>query len=109
MSAATETETAVRPIPAIDRFAKRHVGAFLDHTSRPRGRGARFRGPGPSLAPRVQRRRYVVAVRMRDSNGCIIEGYPLSPELTRFQARKLLRRVRLSIPQAGIWMWQGVL
>jgi hypothetical protein len=109
MSAAAETKMTVRPISVVDRFAKSHAGAFLDHATRPRGRGARFRGPGPSLAPRVQRRRYVVAVRMRDSKGCIIEGYPLSPELTRFQARKMLRRVRLSIPQAGIWMWQGVL
>lgn len=99
----------IRPLAHIQRFADEHAGAFLDYEPRKKGERARFRGPGPSSYPRVERRRYVVSVNMRDSQGRLILYHPFSRGLTHYQAKKMLRRVRLSIPQAGIVMWQGVL
>ncbi|RZZ81431.1 hypothetical protein [Pseudoxanthomonas winnipegensis] len=99
----------IRPLAHIQRFAYEHAGAFLDYEPRKKGERARFRGPGPSLGPRVTRRRYVISVNLTDSQGLIVLHHPLSPVLSHYQAKKMLRRVRLTIPQAGIVVWQGVL
>ncbi|GEM_PF-6507063 len=98
----------IRPLKYIEEFIVLGLGDVLEVPQRPRQPRARFRGLGPRLAPRVDRRVYRIAIRLKRRDGIVIEGYPLSYDLTRYQARKLLRRVRLTIPQAGIWTEQGV-
>ncbi|GAB2493198.1 hypothetical protein GCM10027084_02400 [Pseudoxanthomonas sangjuensis] len=99
----------LRPLIHMEQFLVKNLGEALEVPARSRQAQARFRGPGPGLGPRVYRREYWVAIRLERKDGKIVDGYPLSDrKLSRYQARKLLRRVRLTIPQAGIYVGQGV-
>lgn len=59
---------------------------------------------------RVGRRTYRVCVTLQMPDGSVVAGFPLGPERqTRLQARKLLKRIRAAIPEAGILRGQEVL
>ena len=59
---------------------------------------------------RFGRRTYRVCVTLRMPDGQMVIGYPLGPEpQTRFQARKLLVRVRRDVPEAYVLRGQEVL
>lgn len=59
---------------------------------------------------RVGRRTYRVCVTLQMPDGGVVAGFPLGPDRqTRLQARKLLKRVRAQIPEAGILRGQEVL
>ncbi len=98
----------VRPLKYIEHFVAMNLGEVQEIPLRAKGPRGRFRGPGPSKCSLVYRRKYSVACILKTHTGTTFQNYPLSLDLTRHQARKLLRRVRLTVPQARIWTGQGV-
>jgi len=67
--------------------------------------------------PRMGSREYMVTADLRTPEGHVYTAAPIVPNnrsrnvgrpLTRYQARKLLRRVHLTIPEAIVLVGQGV-
>ena len=65
---------------------------------------------------RLFRKEYMVTADLRTPDGYVYTGVPIVPNnrvrdigrpLTRFQARKLVRRVHLTIPEAAVMVGQG--
>lgn len=86
------------------------------HTASRLSRARKEPRPYTRQPSRLYRKEYMVTVDLRTPAGYVYTGVPIVPNnrtrdlerpLTRLQARKLLRRVHLAIPEAIVMVGQG--